>query len=133
MTERGGSYGKLDAASFAAGQESAAERWSESSDPSQGSVAPSDRRALLFALYHSPLAGLEGQAAFLVRRSLISEVSVELLACPHCVSSGGSAVSVVDELCRQQFEWLRGYFGFLNPSLVPALARQGAGRCVVSW
>lgn len=122
---------RLTDRSFQAGQESAQRRWMQS-DPSEGSVAPADKRALLLALYHSPLGGRLGPDAFLVRRSLITEVSVELLDCPHHQESGRAAPELRDALCLQQFHWLRGYFNFLNPAIVLSSSRPH-GRCVVSW
>jgi hypothetical protein len=126
---------RLAELSYHAGQEAASRRWMQA-DPAEGSIAPADKRALLLALYHSPLGGRLGREAFLVRRALITEVSVELLQCPHRLAAakprGGENPALVDELCRQQFSWLKGYFNFLNPALVPVLSRP-RGRCVVSW
>jgi hypothetical protein len=124
----------LDESSYQAGQEAASHRWMQS-DPNEGSIAPADKRALILALYHSPLGGFEGPGSFLVRRSLVTEVAVELLACPHRLAERpgqGASAETLDELCNQQFHWLRGYFGFLNPALTPVLSRP-RGRCVVSW
>lgn len=125
---------KLDDASYLAGQESASQRWMQS-DPNEGSIAPADKRALILALYHTPLAGFDGPSAFLIRRSLVTEVSVELLRCPHRLTEKpgqGASSDTLNELCSQQFQWLRGYFGFLNPALSLVLSRP-RGRCVVSW
>jgi hypothetical protein len=131
LGERFRESGPLAERSYQAGQEAASKRWMQS-DPSEGSIAPADKRALLLALFHSPLGGRLGPHAFLLRRSLVTEVSVELLQCPHRLASPQSAPETIDELCRQQFNWLRGYFGFLNPALTPAYSRPH-GRCVVSW
>ena len=120
--------------SYQAGQDSAASRWTRT-DPSEGSIAPADKRALWLALAHGPLSGRLGADAFLVRRSLITEVTVELRQCPHCLLESGeitAPAAVVEETCQQQFHWLRGYFGFLNPAILPAHVRK-AGRCGVSW
>lgn len=129
----------LDELSYQAGQESASRRWTQS-DPTEGSIAPADKRALLLALYHSPLSGRLGPAAFLIRRTLITEVSVELLNCPHrqaeASRAAGAGLSTpaeaVDALCLQQFHWLRGHFNYLNPAITLSASRPG-GRCVVSW
>jgi hypothetical protein len=131
---------RLAEKSFFAGQEAAQRRWMQA-DPTEGSVAPADKRALLLALYQSPLGGRLGPDAFLVRRALITEVTVEWLACPHCQTRTASKNSAFEqqklaeaqeELCGQQFHWLRGYFNFLNPAITPACLRLH-GRCVVSW
>jgi hypothetical protein len=134
LAERLSKKTELDSASYQAGQDSASRRWT-AADPNEGSIAPADKRSLILALYHSPLGGLEGPSSFLIRRSLITEVSVELRACPHRLAERpghGASAETLDELCRQQFHWLRGYFGFLNPALTPVLSRP-RGRCVVSW
>ena len=131
--------------SFQAGAEAAQKRWMQS-DAGEGSVAPADKRALLLALYHSPLGGRLGPAAFLIRRSLVTEVSVELLRCPHRLaekqtgtpgeraspSPSTAPPALTDELCRQQFHWLRGYINFLNPAITLAHSHQ-RGHCWVSW
>ena len=84
------------------------------------------------ALYHSPLGGRLGAEAFLVRRALVTEVAAELLQCPHHAAPKGTSAEAQDELCKQQFHWLRGYFNFLNPAITPVFSRP-RGRCVVSW
>jgi hypothetical protein len=125
----------LDELSLQAGRECAERRWPKDAEELTplAPMTPGDRRKLLAALYHSPLAGRWGPDAFLVRRALISEVSVELLNCPHCKSSEGRAdAATVAALCQQQFHWLRGYLGHLNPAITPQIERQG-GRCVVRW
>jgi hypothetical protein len=139
LSRKLGDAAKLDELSYQAGNECASRRWTEA-DPREGSIAPADKRALLLALCHGPLSGRLGAQAFLVRRALVTEVTIELLQCPHRLAEskdlrglkGAPSAEALDELCRQQFQWLRGYFNFLNPAITPALSRP-RGRCVVSW
>lgn len=121
----------LAQASYNAGKECAQRRWPrEESSPAAAARGPSpDKRPWLGALYHSPLAGRAGESAFLVRRALVSEVCVELRQCPHRRPESGDAA---DELCLQQFHWLRGYLSHLDPRLAPTLSRAGE-RCAVQW
>ena len=113
----------LDLVSFGAGKICAEKRWT---------VLPSDKRALLVALYHSPLSQGLSAGAFLVRRMLTSEVSIELLCCPHRAKNSTAEQAAVDLLCKQQFHWLKGYFSHLAPDIDSQITT-AHGRCVVSW
>jgi hypothetical protein len=128
----GKSSGDLTERSIAAGRDAARIRWPEA-ERLATAIAPADKRPLIVALYHSPLAGRLGPAAFLVRRSLDTEVSLELRNCPHAHPRGSNETpGLRDLLCEQHFEWLRGYFQHLNPTVTPVLERRGP-HCVVSW
>ncbi len=128
----GKTSGKLDEASFEAGAKCAGSRWPTPRDRTRG--AASDKRALFLALCHSPLAAGLGSRAFLIRRSLPQEISIELLQCPHRRLKEGedAPADVIAELCRQHFNWMRGYLHSLNPGAHPVLTRP-ASRCQVSW
>ena len=136
----------LNELSWRAGKECAIKRWPK--DQASDTIAPSkpcEKRTLLMALQHSPLAGRLGADAFLIKRLLISEVSIELLNCPHrqsalygtaatASSASPASPTSIDELCRQQFQWLRGFFEHLDPTVKPTLSRAGTpASCVVSW
>jgi hypothetical protein len=138
LSERLSSKSSLDELSWQAGRDCSTKRWPKDTESSLvEKPGPPDKRALLVALHHSPLSGRLAADAFLVRRALASEVSIELLNCPHAKSAAyGSepGSQAIHELCRQQFNWLRGYLNHLHSAVTPILTvGKSPHRCAIRW
>jgi hypothetical protein len=110
--------GLLSRASWHAGKEAAKVSW-----PGLTSLGdPLDLKAVFHAIYDTPFSGYPELDAFLIRRSLASEVQIELRKCPHhskmtrnSIRDDSIAIEpIIDRLCRYRTQWLRGYVETLN-------------------
>lgn len=114
---------QLEQASWRAGRDCAAERWKALADSSR-----KDIRALLLCLEDSPLGGS------LLVRATRSEVSTELLHCPHRTVFS-EVREMADALCPLQFHWIKGYVHSLNGGVILDHTPAGSEheRCRMRW
>jgi len=100
--------------------------------PSMPPHARQDLRALLLALSPFQVSGSGGDD-FLLKRSVQSEVQIELKACPHR-SRYLETAPIADVLCRLHAQWMRGFVYALNSRVtVEHVVRKAPSRCLQRW
>ena len=88
-------------------------------------------RKALFALQDSPLSGYPHREAFLIKRSIDSELQIELKHCPH-QSVIPEVKSVADLLCTYHSQWMQGFAAALNPK-IQIEHQHRTPRCLQRW
>jgi hypothetical protein len=116
----------LEQTSWKAGAINAQSRWSVFSKRDN-----LDLKDILLALNDSPFSGYPRGNGFLIRRSIPSEIQVELRICPHQIHFP-EVKSVADRLCRLHAHWMRGFAYFLNNKVIMEHVVQSP-RCTQRW